>query len=516
MKTNSITDTIRHPSYQLLLCGVLTGILMLGAASGYSQVMVAGCAVEIPEGAYVRVAGDFVALEEVNLGGTLSLEGDLVDHAGLQWGRGTVLISGGAGVQRLAGSARTELFHLEIAHGARLKLPAGKALTVTGPLVNHGGPEGLHLAAGEGAPATLLHDQPGVQAMVDRYFPGPSYSWHMLSAPVKDHEIRPEFYGPRDSYFGWHEGAQRWVSISTERPPTFAQTNQGEELMWPGFGYLVSYRMDDVDGILRSFTGSLNQGRVSYTLKREAPVGSSSIGFNLLGNPYPSAIDWNAEEGWEGKEYLQSGASLKGQQVWIWNEVAGNFGVYCPEARSKGQNDAGPLIPPMTAFWVQAAEGSHLAELSMDDRVRVHPREDPGKAMDSLPVAEVIRVVVSAADAPGYDEVVLEFGHEQEGGAGKLFSPVPGSPQLYSMAGDVPQSLRLLTAPGDHPEIILGFVPAVEGIHALDFEGCPDMMRRWVVADKKTGREAGLSAEESYVFRASPGDAAMRFMLKKR
>ncbi len=476
----------------------------------------AGARMEVPEGSLVRVAGSFSAGAAVGLGGTLCLEGDLIDHTGLHWEQGKLVVDGAGGVQRLGGSTLTQICHLEIAAGAKLTLPAGKALTVTGSLVNHNGPENFHLMTGEGDPATLLHYQPGVQAMVDRYFPGPSYSWHMLSSPVKDHDIRPEFYGPRDSFFGWHEGAQRWVSIATERLPTFAQTNLDEEVMWPGFGYLVSYRMDEVESITTSFQGLLNQGRVAYVLSRKAPEGSSSLGYNLMGNPYPSFIDWDAAEGWEGKTHLQTGASLADKQVWIWNEAAGNFGVYSPKARSKGQNGAGPLIPPMTAFWVQAAEGADGEVLAMDDRVRVHPLAVPEKAGDSLPETGVLRLVVSAVGRPGHDEVVLEFGHEQAGGAGKFFSPVPGSPQLYTLAGDTPQSIRLLTLPENHQEILLGFIPGVAGTHRLEVEGCPEMMREWVLADKQTGREAGLSDGKVYDFRAEPGDEATRFRLKRR
>jgi len=110
------------------------------------------------------------------------------------------------------------------------------------------------------------------------------------------------------------------------------------------------------------FTGSINTNTVTHDLD----YSGSNRGNNLVGNPYPSAIDWEAG-GWTKTSI--------GPSIWIWNQsadppgagnVAGNYGVW---DGNTGTNDVTQYIPVGQGFFVKAlADG---ATLTMTNAVRV-------------------------------------------------------------------------------------------------------------------------------------------------
>lgn len=91
----------------------------------------------------------------------------------------------------------------------------------------------------------------------------------------------------------WSEGDKLWVNQKNLSggggiAPFFDVLNGGTDFN-PGQGYLVAYV--DPNTNAKSFTGNLNNGDVPFILKYSGT--GLYKGSNLMGNPYPSGIDWS-------------------------------------------------------------------------------------------------------------------------------------------------------------------------------------------------------------------------------
>ena len=95
-------------------------------------------------------------------------------------------------------------------------------------------------------------------------------------------------FNPDDTIFYWDTSVSPtyWVFIPHEEPPGVSNK------LGLGKGYAV--RADMTTGsIERTFTGELNTGDVSVPVYySDSSTSPGQFGYNIIGNPYPSAIDW--------------------------------------------------------------------------------------------------------------------------------------------------------------------------------------------------------------------------------
>ena len=119
--------------------------------------------------------------------------------------------------------------------------------------------------------------------------------------------------------------------------------------MTVGSGYLVAYPAD----LTKAFTGALNDGAISpaltYTL-------AGSSGWNLVGNPYPSAIDWDMVSSMTGLD----------NAVYVWDNANQNYKEW---VAGVGDLTDG-IIPAMQGFFVKANAASPT--LTFQNSQRVH------------------------------------------------------------------------------------------------------------------------------------------------
>jgi hypothetical protein len=106
----------------------------------------------------------------------------------------------------------------------------------------------------------------------------------------------------------------RWVLYPTTDNNALLTTTGTEAR-----GYTIYIR--DLTAVTYDLTGTLNQGTIDYT-----PSGNFER-WNLLANPYPSTIDWDAAAGWT-KAGIQGNAIhvWDGLQYLSWNGTIGSLG----------------------------------------------------------------------------------------------------------------------------------------------------------------------------------------------
>ena len=129
------------------------------------------------------------------------------------------------------------------------------------------------------------------------YMSGSAQAWHMLGAPISGMVINESVFEPgtNDDFYAWYEPSPgTWVNYKTSQgqSPTFASSdvNNGDNLL-PAKGYLVAYNEADPT---KTFSGTINTGNKTFTLKNSAKKEWTYVkGWNLMSNPYSSAIDWH-------------------------------------------------------------------------------------------------------------------------------------------------------------------------------------------------------------------------------
>jgi hypothetical protein len=123
-----------------------------------------------------------------------------------------------------------------------------------------------------------------------------------------------------------------------------AMTSSAQTLT-PGKGYNTFVR-SAAGAITPAFTGTINAGNFTYTVPALISFTNTQPnpddGWNLIGNPYPSTIDWNT--GW-------SKTGVQGNTIWIWD---GPTSSYKSWNGSSGSLPNGRIATGQ-GFWFQAS-----------------------------------------------------------------------------------------------------------------------------------------------------------------
>ena len=299
--------------------------------------------------------------------------------------------------------------------------------------------------------------------------------WQFISSPVNG-AVSSMFTG--DYLYNFNNATDNYTPILSTSTALSPMKGYGLYLK-AGFNY--------------SYTGSLNKD-ASYSIT--ASVAGS--GWNLVGNPYPSAIDWDASSGWDksgiaNAVYIYKGG---GSLTPTWSSYVDNANV----------NGGSRYIAPTQGFFVKGNGGP----FSMDNRVRVHNGIPFYKNSEGM-VPNLVRLEVSGN---GYkDEAVVRFKPEAttefdgDYDAYKRYGDVAEVAQLYTL-GSIPLSINSL------PEAALvpvGLKVGVNGSYTIAATEINDL-RYITLEDTETGIFTDLTSGP-YTFEAVAGTFDQRFKL---
>ncbi len=418
-------------------------------------------------------------------------------------------IDNNSGVLLLSGALTTITSVLTINTGKRFEVSAGRQLTVTGTITNNAGAAGFVVKSDASGTASLIHTTDNVPATVELYISGADEDWHFLSSPVAGQSISGTWlpsgtYGNGTGYdlYLWNEPTNCWIyKLNTTSAVNWTTVHPGADFM-VGRGYLYSTQAANP---IKAFAGNLNNGTVNASLTISS-TDAGLKGFNLVGNPYPSSIDWAASSGWSRTDLVSSGS---GYDMWIWNPTAENYGV-CNSYTGTGTNSVTQYIASMQGFFVRAdIDGT----LSMDNTVRVH--NGAGNWFKkSISNTSVVSVVVQSEADNSADEVQLQFGYATNDiGAEKLFSHVKTAPSLYMTSDDEKYSVRYLTNTEDNPVVPVMFKSGQDGSYTLTCNFAFDKYNSVFLEDRQMNYLQNLKDKISYKFLSSASDDINRFVL---
>lgn len=373
-------------------------------------------------------------------------------------------------------------------------------LTVSGSLSNNAGPSGLVINSDVSGTGSLIHSSDFVPATVNRYIPGVSWAWHLMSSPVSQGIAGSDFVPSGSGYdlYCYDEPTNTWVNYKNTNVEPSWNTVNGSEFI-PGRGYMTAY---ETANPTKQFSGLLNNGTISFDLTNS---GSNTYnGYNLAGNPYPSSIDWKAVSGWSRSNLvLNSG----GYDYYIYNSTAGNYGTF-NSTGSSGTNGATQYIAQGQAFFVKA---STTGSMSMTNSVRIH--RNPFYLKESNEIERFIRMKMISLNTNYSDEVILEFGHESFGGSEKMTGFTEKAPSLMLPFEGSDYAIRFMKNMDSDHLVPVRFIAGENGEYTFhsDLDGA--FFRMAQLEDIMTGQIYDLKTHSEFQLTATKSDPADRFIL---
>lgn len=408
-------------------------------------------------------------------GGSLSVSGNILLTATLVTNRGSIIL--------LPGS-RATITTLSNLGTVRLESDASSVSSlITGSF--------------SGNPATIELNLTGGEAG------SKNYRWHYISSPVSSISVSV-FTPATQNIVRYYDSrvttdlTQGWVAydgyIYTSPPsmggPTFSQ-------LLPGIGY--DY-YDQTDNEF-TFQGQVNTSDVAVPLSY-AGVTPTLSGFNLLGNPFPSGLDWD----YIVTHRFPSNTS-KGVYFTRNNSVCSYMnGIGVP-------GDVTGFIPPMQGFFTKAYATGKTIYLA--DSARTHSLHSRYKGSGIIPMVRLL-----LAEETLSDETVVRF---DEKAAAELdfdfdalkFFYSEDITSIYTTAGANKLVINGLPFPESTVDVPVGINIKIDGNHSISGTQLQGLdFYNVSLIDNVTGFTTNLKTNPVLNFSSSAGSFSDRFILR--
>ena len=294
------------------------------------------------------------------------------------------------------------------AHANDVTITPGSRVTLTSSLMAHGNFLIQSDASGDGS---FINNGGTLNVLgtttVERY--AVNGQWHGLSSPVLGADFSTTYFGGNPEV---------WVKKYNEPTNDYSYLVDTTALMGDMTGYFTWIQTSGTPQTY-TFEGDLRTGSVSSAL-----LNRTNTGHAFLGNPYSSAIDWDAATGWT-KTHLYNA-------IYVYDGAAGQWMSY---VGGTGILGGSRYIPMGQGFFVQVDATYTFGSVDMTNAVCVHNAVAFKSSQENI-------VRLQVEDAGKVDETVIRFSDDATADydgnldAHKMFSFNEENPQLYSTAND--------------------------------------------------------------------------------
>jgi hypothetical protein len=398
---------------------------------------------------------------------------------------------------------------MTIKSGATVTLASDGALTVNGDIkIMSAG--GLIIESGG---SLITNGTITGSAFVKRTIPA-DLSWHFLSCPVTSHSILNGVFAPTAANFASTPSATFdfykfneqcsplwWINLRSSDGTVNTSDFGNPPVFEVKTGYLVAYGSGFPS--TKVYTGTPNTGDMTFTL-----VANDLCAWNLLGNPYPSALAWDNVT---GKSNLSSG------YYYVWNEnKAGGPGyeAYLDNTFKTPGTDGN--IPSMQGFFVLATPTGGKA-IDVPNTARIHDGDLwLKKTEESMPN----KLTLTFGNQSNFDQAYVYFCENGTTGidwfdAAKIMSLNENIPQVYTFSDNSLKTLfNSLPYTTDQVAVPVGIVAPVDGDYSLKAEGLENFCApALTLEDREMNVTQDLVQNPVYNFHATGKEDAGRFVL---
>ncbi len=274
----------------------------------------------------------------------------------------------------------------------------------------------------------------GGEAKVQRYLT--QGKWHLISAPVSN-ALAGMF---PDDYLQYH------AETTNDYHDVSSITYQ--------LNIMQGYSLWSVEAgsTTEVFSGTTNTGNQNKSFTQNGD------GWNLMGNPYPSVLDWDA---------VTIPAELNGA-IWLFDPTYGTNGDYRYYIKDAGKaNTTTQYIPSGQGFFVRATGGNGILQLENSDRVhgvQAFYKDIKSNEMlvlkatgNNITTQTAIRFIADATPQADrlYDIV-------------KIISGSPDVPVVYSKCENQNMAINTLPSVAGHETVPVYFEAGMDGIYVFN------------------------------------------------
>jgi len=273
-----------------------------------------------------------------------------------------------------------------------------------------------------------------------------------------------------------------------------------------------------------STSGTLNQGNIAVkdwftpTNTYLSYTSASPVkGYNLVGNPYACAIDWDTFQ----TTSLASGG-IYGQNIsstlYVLDPVTHNFGSYIANSGLPGTNHASHIISSGQAFFVVAGTAT-TSTLTFTESAKTTTMNTGSNLLMGKPLntanVQYLRLRMSK-DAVNSDETIVQFSSKgslsYNANLDAAYRQGFGSVSLSGMSKDkIALAINVIPLPKQQAEIIpLNVNANTTGIYSItlrDLVAVPKLYEIWLM-DKYRSDSLDMRQNKTYLFQIDKTDTA--------
>lgn len=447
----------------------------------------------------------------------LTFHGDFINNGTLIAGNSQIIIGGSALAQSIGSFTTTGAINasnttgtttltgnvsassLSIISSASLAVSATKALTISGILTNSGK---LLLKSNADGTATLLDNGmtgTGIYNM-EQFLIGsgdiaPSGRGWYVSSPVNN-ATRNIFTGKGNTLWSWEEESHAYSTIT-----------DGSTILNTKEGYITRA---GTSGIVTFSGSSFNSGSYNNNTLTRTGTTDAYRGYHLIGNPYPSYLDWNAASKVNVMPTIWYRTYNGTQMVFdTYNGIAGT--------NNSGNGAVNQFIPPMQAVWVLVDGDGKTGSIGLDNSLRSH---QSGNFLRNANSSDIPLLRLEVTNGTNKDETIVLFNNSASNNLDDLDSPkisnnLTSVPELYTLAGSQQLAINSLNNYSIEKELTLGFKTGLSGIFTIKASeiGHFDPGTNIILTDKLLNTQQNLAEEPIYKFTSEATNTSDRFTL---
>ncbi len=339
-------------------------------------------------------------------------------------------------------------------------------------------------------------------SVVKRYMNGwkvddATENWHFLSPPISG-ALSGVF---NNCFLNYHNEADNQYH---QVDPTATLTQPLNVMQ--GYAAMYAYNAGYTDHKILSFSGALNDGAIGADNNLTRTADGNSNGWNLVGNPYPSSIDWEAGSGWTKTNITPT--------IYTWS---GQFMATYNSQTHAGTSLGSRYIAPMQGFYVEVNDEETQGTLKMTNDIRVHNDYAYYKGLNASDI-EYPMIVLNLFNGEYTDETKLiwidnaTMGFDAQYDARKFSNSNLVSDICFIENGNL-FAVNAIPANADNFEISLCLNIKSTEQHILSFNAEQFGGYGVMLIDKYANEQIDLINNPSYSFNSSEGVFDDRFDL---
>lgn len=377
--------------------------------------------------------------------------------------------------------------------GADLTISNGTSITTESLTLESSAPEGTASILNNGE-ITVTGTTSVQQYLSAKSGESTSDNWWYLSSPVTGATSGSILIPESGNKFGFYN----------ETNASYPQILTNDQVLEAGKGYLANINTSGV----YSFTGLLNDGEIGPITLTRSISANNARGFNLIGNPYPSHIDWNKITGYK----TESERNDIRPTVWIRTRTASGAMTFDTFDGEIGTNlgvrgTLSQYIAPLQAFWVKVNTDLSTPTILFNNTLRSIQNQNTSDNRLKAPALnnqQVLRLELN--NGINRDETIIATSERSEQGydfydSEKMSANSPSIAEIYSYLDSRELVINKLKSINYGTIIPLGFRPGEAGRFEISASEISNMdAYKIMLIDNESNTEVELKSDNSYTF----------------